>query len=84
MIILGNEYDTRLKSVLSQVLNDMGYQCQGESYGIGGSQELQTRHFKRDDDSITIESETYIGLSITGNPEIIKKVEAEVKKRILK
>lgn len=77
-INLGNEYDDVLRSAIQKVLlrnNAVGIDA---SWGVGGSQEIEMLKVRIEQDLITIESETYIGLTISGPKEIIEKLSQEI------
>lgn len=65
-VILGDEYDDEIREILRVVLVNSGAVEIDKSWGVGGSQEIETMHIKLGDDVITIEAETFIGLSIAG------------------
>lgn len=81
-IRLGDEYDDVLKAALVAVLTARGAVGAGSSWGVGGSQELDTARVKLGDAVITIESETYMGLTIEGPRSIVEALAQEVSERL--
>jgi hypothetical protein len=81
-ILLGAEYDDVLRAALVAVLTSRGAIGAGSSWGVGGSQELDTTRVKLGDVVITIESETYIGLSIEGPAPLVEILAQEVAERL--
>ncbi|PYC13434.1 hypothetical protein DMX02_27165 [Pseudomonas jessenii] len=81
-IRLGDEYDDFLRAALVAVLTSHGAIGVGSSWGVGGSQELDTATVKLGDAVITIESETYIGLKIEGPSPIVETLAQEVAEHI--
>lgn len=77
-IVLGAEYDQALRRRLLDVLRSLGAKPTNQSFEVGGSQELQTLTALVGSRTIRVESETYIGLTITGDPELVEEVAARV------
>ncbi len=77
-IILGDEYDQKLRDALSTVLRNKVAIGVEKSWGLAGSQEIETINIRLGNDHITIESETFIGLSITGPEHIVENLSREV------
>lgn len=77
-IRLGDEYDDVLSAALVSVLRSRGAVGAGSSWGVGGSQEFETARVKVGDVLITIESETYMGLTIEGPKLIVEVIAQEV------
>lgn len=81
-IILGKEYDAELRSALRSVLKELGGVVTDKSWGVAGSQEVERLQVELEGSTITVETETYIGLSITGNAGIVDRLEALVRQRL--
>lgn len=77
-IRLGDEYDDVLRDALIAVLSSRDAKGVESSWGVGGSQELDTTRVKVGDEVITIESETYMGLTIEGPKLIVEALAQEV------
>jgi hypothetical protein len=84
IVILGPEYDDRLRECLVSVLQELGARTASSSWGLGGSQELQEIQAVIGNEIITIESETYVGLSIQGNPDLIHRIANSIRQRMQK
>jgi hypothetical protein len=78
-IILGDEYDRRLQRRLNEVLRSMGAEIGASTWGVAGSQELSTWEAAVEGRTLKIESETYIGLSISGEGALVERVVASLK-----
>ena len=81
-IVLGSEYDDELRRTLLEVLSEIGAVESTKSYGGAGSQEVQTMFVKIRAETIGVEAETYIGLSVTGEPTLVHTIADRVKKRL--
>lgn len=81
-IVLGHEYDERLRQIIKDVLRDIGGVVAEKSWGIGGSQEISELKIKVGESVVTLESETFIGLSIEGEASLIDRIEAAVNERM--
>jgi len=73
-VILGNEYDNRLRDVLKNVLIELGGKVRSHDWGVGGSQEMETMEVEINGGVLTIESETYVGLSIVGESSLVDRI----------
>lgn len=78
-INLGDEYDDVLRDALRRVLLENKAVGIDKSWGVGGSQEIENLKVRVGEDVVLIESETYIGLSISGPKLIVEKLAAEVR-----
>jgi hypothetical protein len=81
-VVLGPEYDQRLHDTLTQVLREMGAVIEPATWGVGGSQELSTWEAAVRGQRLRMESETYFGLSVSGDQSTVKFVATEVRSRI--
>ena len=72
--ILGDEYDEKLRASLDRVLKKLGARKRNSDWGVAGSQEILISKFIVDGKEITIESETFMGLTVEGDPELVDKV----------
>jgi hypothetical protein len=73
-VILGDEFDDDLKSRLFEKLKEMGANPVSSDWGIAGSQEIDSLSIRVYDQIIEIESETFVGLSISGPEEIVDEI----------
>jgi hypothetical protein len=81
-MILGDEYDEVLRDALRTVLIENGAIGIDKSWGVGGSQEIESIQVRIGEKLITIESETFVGLTITGAKSVIEKIADQVNKKI--
>ena len=81
-VILGPEYDEALQVALLAVLRSMGAEFEPENWALAGSQEVVTRIARVTGKSLKIESETYIGLSLSGDEDMIEAIASSVRKRM--
>ncbi|WP_157370767.1 hypothetical protein [Vulgatibacter incomptus] len=79
---IGDEYDQRVWTALRDVLSELGLVVNSEEWGVGGSQELITIVVSAGSKTLTIESETYLGVSVAGEPELVAEVAARVAGRL--
>jgi len=77
-ITLGDEYDDTLRETLRIVLARNGAVMNESSWHIGGSQEIESQNVEIEGAKITIEAETFVGLTISGPKPIIDKLACEV------
>jgi len=84
IIVLGNEYDIELKHALSKVLASMGAKKTDSNNFLAGSQEIFSEKFKINDRLVEIESETYMGLSLSGPPDLIEEIKNKVNNLVCK
>ena len=73
-ILLGEEYDESLREALIGVLKAMGAVSLDSERNVVGSQELETYHFQLGGAALTVEAETYMGLSITGDEAQVDEI----------
>ena len=75
--IVGAEHEAALFDRLARALLSLEYEHDAENYGIAGSQELHewTAHGRRG--KLRIAAETYIGLSVTGPPDLVQELRRE-------
>jgi hypothetical protein len=77
-VILGPEYDQNLRAVLMAVLRSMCAIADDRTWGVGGSQEFESIEVRVRGKPLAIEAETYIGLSIRGESEMVDEVAEQV------
>jgi hypothetical protein len=78
-IIIGDEYDDVLKVRLLSALREMGGVPTRFQSCLGGSQEIGEMLVAIEGQEIRIESETYVGLSISGNAQLIDRIVMQLK-----
>ena len=74
--VLGNEYDDALRQALMACLAEMGADVAARQWGLGGAQILETTKVSIGRDVLVIESETYVGLSVSGPARLVDRVAA--------
>ena len=77
-LILGAEYDDALRGVLRDVLTRLGAKGSAHDWGVAGSQELETVEVLVGVDTVVIEAETFVGLSISGPAKIVERIQGMV------
>ncbi|AZG14876.1 hypothetical protein [Cupriavidus pauculus] len=77
-IILGNEYDDALRDAIHTVLVRNGAVGIDKLWGVGGSQEIENLVVRLGIDLITIEAETFVGLTIAGPKAIVEDIARQV------
>lgn len=75
---LGDEFDDALRDMLRIVLLKNQAVAVDKLWGVGGSQEIEVLQVRLGDELVTIESETYIGLTISGEKSLVEKIAKEV------
>lgn len=78
-VILGDEYDETLREALHTVLLKNGAIGNDKSWGVGGSQEIEMVKVKLGEETVIIESETFVGLTITGSISLVESLAQEVR-----
>lgn len=63
---LGDEYDRDLRAALLTALLESGATLKDRWSGVGGSQEVSREEWETVHGAVTVEAETYVGLSIEG------------------
>lgn len=79
IVLLGDEFDEELRDVLVAVLERNGAVLFDEFWGVGGSQEVERKFFRIGSDVITIEAETYVGLTICGPKLVVADIAQQVR-----
>jgi len=81
-VILGAEYEKIVWDTLKGVLKELGGTVHDSNWGIGGSQELTSVDVIVGGQIISVESETYIGISISGDSGLVDQIQKTVKSRL--
>lgn len=81
-VTLGSETDDALRRRLGRALKHMGADVTGDSWGLGGSQVLETLNVMIGGQALRIEAETYMGLSLTGPTDLVDRIAAAVAKGV--
>jgi hypothetical protein len=81
-IILGDEYDDALRDALRAVLVRNGAVGIDKSWGVGGSQEIEALVIRLGSDLITIEAETFVGLTVAGPKAVVEDIALQVRQQL--
>lgn len=81
-IVLGDEYDVVLRESLQHVLQLKGAAKIDGERGFAGSQEVEVLTYSLGDSRIVVESETYVGLSVTGPDSLVDAIASDVRSAI--
>lgn len=65
-IVVGDEYDEALRKAISVAISEIGAELVNKSSGLAGSQDLETLVINMDGSIVTIEAETFVGISVEG------------------
>jgi len=79
-VILGDEHYANLKDALRAALIEIGARLLEQSWGVGGSQEIESFEVSIDNVLLTVEAETFRGLTLTGARPLVERI-AEVVRR---
>ena len=77
--IVGDEYDEKVWASLKSAIQELNGKVIDEQSALAGSQELNRFEVDIEGDKVEIESETYIGVSISGSFELIKRIREMMK-----
>ena len=80
-IVLGPEHDQDLRTALRDVLRTLGATSIRHDWGVAGSQEFEELAVDIGKQRVLVEAETYIGLSITGPPDLVDHITKLVNER---
>ncbi len=80
-LVLGAEHDLVLTNILLDVLRELGAEEVSRNWGVVGSQEINTLEYRLDGMPLTVEAETYIGLSLSGEELVIQSIVERVQDR---
>ena len=81
-INLGNEYDEDVVRALQFALHASGAQKGEHSWGLGGSQEIDQHVVQIGEETVVVEFETYVGITITGKKSLVECLAEQVRRRI--
>jgi len=77
---VGPEHEDTLYENLGEALQKQGFDLTDKWFGMAGSQDISRWIVKSNEGRLTIESETYIGLTVKGSKILIEKVKNEFNK----
>lgn len=75
--IVGSETDDSLFKSLGEALRSLGYRLDSEWSAVAGSQDISHWELEGPNGSLVVESETYVGLSVSGSPELLRAIQLE-------
>jgi hypothetical protein len=75
---LGDEYDEALVRRVRAALRAAGATRATHSWGVGGSQEIGQEQWAMEGATITLEAETYEGLTLSGDPQLVQRIVADL------
>jgi hypothetical protein len=76
------KFDDHLRSVLVEVMREMGAKTLDADWSLLGSQELATARLEIQGKIVDVESETYMGLSITGDEADVDEIARRVSEKV--
>ena len=79
--VLGEEFDGDLRDLLKDILRNLGATALRRNSWVAGSQELETMEVMLRGRVLTIEAETYVGLSISGHADDVSEIAGLVAQR---
>lgn len=81
-VVLGDENDQQLRAALVQVMLQLGAVLEKCNWFVAGSQEVETFVWQLAAQDITVEAETYMGLSISGDENTINDIAQRVSQAV--
>ena len=69
---LGDEHDEEIRRAIFDALNSLGAKALERWAGVGGSQDIVSQTFDIGGRKLNLETETYIGITATGDPETVE------------
>lgn len=78
-VVLGNEWDERTLALLFDVIMKMNGVIESSLSGVGGSQDVRLYNVKLREKLLFVEVETYMGISIIGDDELINEIVNKIK-----
>jgi acetolactate synthase small subunit len=73
-VILGAEFDQDLRQRVMDAMRELGASVTSGNRAVAGSQEIETLVVDLHGHAITVEAETYIGLSVTGEESKVDEI----------
>jgi hypothetical protein len=80
-IVLGSEHDESLRQALLDCLAALGADIAARQWGLGGSQIIDTTKVTIGKDLLVVETETYVGLSVSGEARLVDRIAAQLADR---
>ena len=79
-VTFGPEHDEEVWRRAKAALKAVGATRRSSDWGVAGSQEIDTLVVDLDGRELTLEAETYVGVTLTGDEEQVRRVEAAFNK----
>jgi hypothetical protein len=80
--VVGDECDEVLFARLKRALKDLQYVVEEKWSGLAGSQDIQHWTLLGPGEQLKMENETYVGLSVEGQPSLIAELKAQFQKNL--
>ncbi len=71
---IGAEYDEKVWASLKTAISTLNGKINEKQWGLAGSQEIDFFEVQVEGEKLEVEAETYMGISISGSAELIKKI----------
>ena len=80
-IVIGNEYDEKLIKSLFLTLQEIGAVKKDESSALVGSQDYYLVRYEVNNLILTVEIETYIGVTLSGPSNVVREISNKLKRK---
>ena len=80
-IVIGNEYDEKLIKLLFLTLQEIGAVKKDESSALAGSQDYYLARYEVNNLILTVEIETYIGVTLSGPSNVVREISNKLKRK---
>ena len=80
-IVIGNEYDEKLIKSLFLTLQEIGAVKKDESSALVGSQDYYLARCEVNNLILTVEIETYIGVTLSGPSNVVREISNKLKRK---
>ena len=71
---VADEHNDEAFARLGRALGVLGFDVADKLSGVGGSQDYSRWELQSADGSVVVEAETYLGLSVAGSAELVRRV----------
>ena len=80
-IVIGNEYDEKLIKSLFLTLQEIGAVKKDESSALVSSQDYYLARYEVNNLILTVEIETYIGVTLSGPSNVVREISNKLKRK---
>ena len=80
-IVIGNEYDEKLIKSLFLTLQEIGAVKKDESSALVGSKDYYLATYEVNNLILTVEIETYIGVTLSGSSNVVREISNKLKRK---